>query len=496
MSVNIKYLKYIILFVLLELLNIILIESSFILILTVAQILIVLYFIISGKLQSAMLWHLIFSVTAVDLNTLDYDAEMLSYPAIKLIGPLTINYIILGIIWLCCLKYPVKTPKYTVFYSFRKQFIILFLCGTLLGLFGIAISEATFSSFIPAFRYMLVAVLIIDTLSRLYDKHFIHICATISLCLLIASPIASTLSFFILNLTYTYSIVLASFNANCVFVVSPCLILCLLYKNLKALTPFIIFSIACLFLLIAAGGRGGHFLSLTVALLMIVYLVYFSKGNSNLSHVWLFKALIPIGIFGLISYSIVLLMNVGENLAANKLNELLSLFAVFDGSSGVALDNVATSPYIRISEVLDIIDNGFHNPICLMIGKGYGGYYTDSLGLFDHLNLFNAGAFSEADIQAGKFTTAHSMIPNVLLYHGIIGLIIIIKLAFQYFRQLSHSPLVFAAYSFFLFSLYYNVPLINACILFLFAAESSFKYKKSDSFHKHKTQTSNDIYKN
>ena len=108
-------------------------------------------------------------------------------------------------------------------------------------------------------------------------------------------------------------------------------------------------------------------------------------------------------------------MNVGESLAANKLDEFMSLFKIFDKSSDFLAEGVSSSPYIRIAEVLNILDNGLKNPLALMMGNGYGGFYSDSLGLFDRLDLFNAGAFNEADILTGKFTTAHSSIPNALL---------------------------------------------------------------------------------
>lgn len=470
-----KAIYYILLFVVLESANMLFMESSFSILITIPQIGIVLYLLIKNDIEGALLWHLVFNLTACDLNTTDDDIEMLSYPAIKLIGPLTISYIILGLIWLKSLRIRVNIPKYTLFNRFRKVIWLFIGCGTIMGGVGL-LSGFTISNFIPPFRYMLVAVLLIDIFSRLYNAQFLQRCYQLAICLLIASPIVSVLSFYFFELSYSYS-VFESFLANALFVLAPCMILFLLYKTTRFVKISMLVSLVCFFMLTAVAARGSQFITLGVALIIIVYLVYFCRNKRDFVSISFFRFLLPICGVAFFFYGSFMLTNVGENLASNKFSQFISLFSIFGAGGGsiIQLDEIGTSPYIRVAEVLNVIDNGLHNPFYLILGQGYGGYYTDSLGLFDGIDL-SAGAFNDDAIRVGKFSTAHSMYPNVLLFHGLIGFFLIVKLGILYLKNIHYTPLIYAAFVLLLYSLYYNVPLMNACVLFLFASERKIRY--------------------
>ena len=288
MSQKIDYIYYIALFALFEIINMLFLESSMNLLLTIPQIIVIFYFIISGNLDRAIIWHLVFVLTAVDLNTIDDDIEMLSYPAIKLIGPLTISYILLGIIWISTLRRKISLPQYSLLYRLRKYLIILLVTSSILGLLGVAIIGYHVKDFIPPFRYMLIAVLLTDIFARLYNDSLLEKCYSFAICLLIASPIVSAFSFFILHISYSYS-VFESFETNSIFILTPSLFIFLMFKLDKKLNYLALFSLFCLLILTAIAARGSQYITLAVAFLIMIYLVYINKNHNNLVGINFFR---------------------------------------------------------------------------------------------------------------------------------------------------------------------------------------------------------------
>ena len=165
-------------------------------------------------------------------------------------------------------------------------------------------------------------------------------------------------------------------------------------------------------------------------------------------------------------------MDFSLNLGTRKLNELISMFEALGSLSaaGVDISGISESPYIRIAEFLNIIDNGLSNPLGLIFGCGYGGYYTDSTHLFQNVDV-SLGGFPMDVVNSGKYGTAHSFLPMTLLYNGIVGLFFICKLGIDYLKKIKYSPLVFAAFTLFLYSFYFNTSLFMAASFSLFAAE-------------------------
>lgn len=460
-----------------ELANMILMGSNLNMVVTIPQIILVLYYTLSQKLDKALLWHVVFCVTGCDNNTVDEDVIMVSYPALKLIGPLTISYLLLGFIWIMSLRRKYNLPKISMFYELRKLFLLLFVSGTLLGIVGVLFLDFSVQDFIPPFRYMLIAVLYMDVFSRLYTKSFIEKCYLVCVCLLIVTPIATALSFFLLNISYDYS-VFDSFVTTPVFVLIPTLILFLIFRVDRMQKTAMIFSLVWYVALGVSAARGSQILSTSIALAIFVWLVYLGEKRNDYVGISFFKTVLPfigIGVFFGVSY---MLLGVGKSMSSNKLDQFVSLFSMFGsiGSGTIVLDGVASSPYIRIAEILNVIDNGLSHPISLLIGQGYGGYYTDSLGLFTGLDMWNSGAFSDAAISSGRYGTAHSMYPNAILFHGLIGFFFILRMGLRYVKNIKYTPLLFAAFSFLLYSLYYNVPLMTICIMMLFASECKLNY--------------------
>ena len=464
---------YVFLFISIQIVNTLTLSSYWSLLVTIPQIFVVLHFLLNkASIKQAILWHVVFSVTACDLNNLDEGVILLSYPSLKLYGPLTISYIILGFIWIKARFTPVKLPKDSLFIKLKGLFALLLIGGALLGLVGLLLWDNSVAIFIGSFRYMLIAFIYTDIFARIYDIGYLKKCVAFSLALLIASPMATFIDYFVLGLGYNYSIFI-SFMSNSVFVLSPILLLCLFYKPIRVISnvSMLLVSLLCYFALIFSSGRGGHMLGLTVALFIIAYFSFFNKKDSVI-HVGIGGRIIfAFAIFIFAIAGAYLFQHVGDSLASNKLNQLVSLSFMFNGGSG--LSEVATSPYIRIAEVLDVIDNGLHNIFALLLGRGYGGFFTDSLHLFNGIDL-SVGGFSDLEIRTGRYRSPHSMVPNVLLFHGVIGLFFVIRIAVIYLKKINITPFVFPAFSLLLYSLYYNVPLIAISTLILYSAEYEF----------------------
>ena len=63
--------------------------------------------------------------------------------------------------------------------------------------------------------------------------------------------------------------------------------------------------------------------------------------------------------------------------------KLQNVFSLFSPN----IDEIDTSPYVRIATTLNIFDNNKTNLIGLLFGQGFGGYFTDSLNMFVGLKL-------------------------------------------------------------------------------------------------------------
>lgn len=455
--------------------NIIFRESAVGLLITIPQYLIVLFFLFIRKnYRKACFFHLLFIVLSLDGTSSLLGGEggavvMYSYAKLKVVGSIGFNHLIGIFLWLCVkLKFPIIGYKDSLFYQSNKVISILALGGISIGIIGLGFFDYSFLYFMKPVVYICNAFLYTDILLRLYNILYVKQFYFHSIYLLIAAPIASAFCFHCLGIHSIYSTEDA-FIYNEMFALSPSLLIALLQlANRKWL---ICFSLGCYLLNLYVGGRGSHFVLIFAALCFFLYQLYFCSGN----------AIMRFGIFVIMIISVPTLSGFlfsASKLSLIKLNEVLSLTNLFWGDADFMLRirNIPESPFVRISEVLNILHNGLSNPLGLIFGNGYGGYFTDSLGLFRGLTLL--GGYSDDVIVSGKFTTAHSVYPNVLLFNGIIGLYLLIGLGLKYLFKMRTTFLAFAALLLFLYSFYFNPIMLVCCIFLLYGAE----YKLRNSF--------------
>ena len=112
------------------------------LIITIPQVLYIIYLLINKNTSKAILYHILFVVTCISAtSSAGMSDEMMtiySYSRIKLIGPVGLSYIISILILLFSLKNKIKY-KNTLFYELIMTFSKLGLLGFILGFCGFII---------------------------------------------------------------------------------------------------------------------------------------------------------------------------------------------------------------------------------------------------------------------------------------------------------------------------------------------------------------------
>lgn len=464
-----NYYWIVVIMLLMELYNMYFMGSFVNIVLTIIQVLVVFYFIITNKLGKAVLWHVVFCLTGFDATSGTTELQLFSYPEIKLFGPLTLSYLILGLIWIKSYNRKLSEDvKSTLIYKLRNVLSLFLIYGTVIGLLGLLLFSYRFEDFLTPFIYAFTGFLYLDIFIKLYNERILAQYYNYAFCLIISAPIAVFVSYFLLGIRAAYSAFdTLIFNES--YILAPVLLLSLVYDQKYKL--LILISIGTYFLTLFEGGRGGHFVILFLSVFVLFYLVYFKKTKIPI----FFKYAFPV--IGIIAFSYVGIMLTQDNLASIKIAEALSLFSVFYTSGDLysRLSLIPSSPYIRIVQVFNILYDGVSNPLALILGNGFGGYYTDSTGLFQYTDV-TMGGFSSEVASSGKYGYAHSAIPSVLLFNGIIGLAALFKLGFCYLKQIRYTPLAFAAIPFILMSFYFNTSLFLAYVFTLFAAEYRFKY--------------------
>jgi len=215
--------------------------------------------------------------------------------------------------------------------------------------------------------------------------------------------------------------------------------------------------------------RGSTFLTTFVAISLLIYMVYFKR--KKIQGRIIIKIILP----AILIVGVPMLLGViisSGTVSNTKFQQFTSLFGLFDYSKSLPsrLAEVGRSPYIRIAEVLNVIDNSLNNIITFVIGHGYGGYYTDSLNLFSGIDLSNGG-FPDEMIKVGRFYKGHSVYPTAMLYNGLIGLVLLLRLGLMYLKNIDKTFLVFSGFMLFMYGFYFDPVALVSNIMALFGAE-------------------------
>jgi hypothetical protein len=101
------------------------------------------------------------------------------------------------------------------------------------------------------------------------------------------------------------------------------------------------------------------------------------------------------------------------------------------------LQNMESSPKMRITEFMNIANELFSKPWFLLLGKGFMGSIQDKLGLFGEVDEF---AFSEWEVNLGTYYTMHESINALFLTNGIFGLYFLFSNLKNMIKKVHISP--------------------------------------------------------
>lgn len=451
-----------------ELVNIVEMNSLLNLLLTLPQLLLVLYFVVRRKLKEALFFHLLFMAVSFSATSAITDSFLFSYGKMKAIGPITMSYLVgICIFFLVWMRYPV-IEKDCLLYKFYKMLVILCSFGVGIGLVGIALWDYPIEYFMRPAIYMFVGIIHIDPLLRLYhEEDFKELFYTIAICLLVASPMVSFFSFFVLGYTTRFSTE-AAFYYNEIYFHTPCLLIALTQIRSRKYKTLIISALIFYFANAVAAARG--LMIYTMIFAIVLYLLAQQRNAKGISISTWFATICTIATLCLF---VVFSEDKMSKLTMIKFEQVLAFQHLFDfsGDWRVNLKQIPVSPYVRISEALNCLHNGIENPVGLLFGKGYGGSYTDSLHLFTTSRYF-LGAYSQEVVASGKFTTAHDAIPCLLLYNGLLGLVMSLKMGFLYAKHTRIAFPCFAGIFLCWLSFYFNPLYLTSGAILLFGAEA------------------------
>lgn len=438
---------------------------------TLPQILCVLSAIFKRKIEKAIFYNFIFFITSISTNAMLAfkvfgRVEFLpnyGYGALKLIGPIRWTYAI-SIILLVLSLYQKRALNKDIFlYDVYRVLRFLAISGVLLGLAGLTLdSNYSFEQFVSYLIYSGIGIVNILLLLYNYNHSLKRIYFENAIYLLEASALAPIIPYFFFNIKSFYGGVESVFLPD-LFGLAPLLFLAIFFIKKDILLIVSLISIIYLSL-ISTGGKG--FFTLAAVIIAFIYYLFFHFNKSNFKNIRLYRGIIITICFFMSTLS----FSAGD-LAANKFAQFTSLFS---GS----LDSIARSPYIRIAETFNILYEAIKNPIYLLFGKGYGGYFTDSLGLFVGIDLTN-GAFSDEQIAKGVFTTAHDTFATVPLFNGIVGLYLLMKLCIKGGLKVRYNFLYLTVIPWLFLMFYFNTQFAATGIFFLYAAE----YRNNNVIH-------------
>lgn len=443
--------------------------------LTIVQYIIVLVFILNKKIDYALFWHLFFISTSIStlatkgLTGGDSFLIGYNYATLKFVGPVSCSYLMSIFILVFSFSNHNSVTRKTFLKKLLNTFLFLAISGNVLGILGFLFSKGySTQTFIKFNVYIWFAIITLQTsiknnkICRLYFH-----CASPLLC----GCILATFTAFLFGVRTTYSVLEVPLSPDILFF-APILFVGLLYAN--KYKPYIIISLFLLLYLdsIAIGGKSVFFYVFIIC--TIVYM-FFSKKHVNLACKHTKKIrFVLIALLLYIATMIPTILNNKDVLTGYKIYSALSIF------SG-EFDDISNSPAVRIAEFCNILYNNRNDMLHLFFGNGYGGYFTDELNLLSGLDL--SGGWSEEVISSGRYPTAHDTWSVVPLVNGIIGLFIIIYIAFYGIKEAPQNYLLLTVVPWLLLAFYANPHASFIALFFLSGSTYMLPNKESGNIN-------------
>lgn len=443
--------------------NIALFGSNLNAIVSFSQYYVVIYCLFKKRLNEAIFFHLTFvctslaPTTAFDLQ--ESATSICSYARVK-IGPVCFFYLISIYIYLVSLGKQKGLERSTLFYKLYKVMLFLAITGFLLGGYGFLFLEHyEISAMLVYGTYIFIVVLNMKILINNNNPFLLSLFYKNLPPIIGASILATAFSYYILGISSAYGVLDMVLQPDLVYF--GIIFLLGFYKSEYKKYVLIVSILYILMNLFSATGH--NIIIIAIGLLYFLYHTYFSRElyKQNRQSVLKFRILFLI-FFPLIVVFILAFADMGT-LFLIKLQNVFSLFSP-------DVDEIDTSPYVRIATTLNIFDNNKTNPIGLLFGQGFGGYFTDSLNLFAGLDLSDGG-WPDLDVRTGRYTRGHDTFATVPLLNGFLGLGILLYMCYKYAIFAKKSYMAYAIFPWIVFTFYFNIIYGIIGICFLYAAE-------------------------
>lgn len=448
MSHRTSYIYLLISFVI-TLYNILTIGSTLGIILPLIEFAYVLYNILKGNYSCALYWHLVFVMTSISsasiegMNSGNENISVYNYYSVKLVGPIGISYLFTILLFLISL-----TKKIGIRNRLMHQllFVLLYfaISGDIIGIIGFCFNTGYYlPDFIKYNIYIWISIFTLYSILHLFDSNYISRCFHSAIPIISGSIIACLISRFMGIYTTYGGLEIPYVSDLCYF--GSVLIIALFFKASNKL--IIIPAIICYGILMTQAMSGKMVFYIIIAFMYIAYLSFFNKDfQESFKYVKTLRlCCIIIVMIGAVYIPII--MSDTSSLTSIKITAAASIFS---GS----LEDVSNSPATRIAEVANFFYNNRTNPFNLLFGNGYGGYFTDELGIMSGLDL--SGGWSDEVIRSGRFSSAHDTFSVVPLLNGVIGLVLAFYIGLKIFYRTKQNYLSFVAIPWIIFTLYFN----------------------------------------
>lgn len=441
---------------------------------TLPAILVVLFFLSRKKTTEALFWHTIFFVTSysnilsedfilfygIDSNT-SYNYAHFSFHGIRY--SLVITYLILLVQH--SRKKLSALAKQTAFYKLYRFLLYCVVTGFVLGSLGLMVLDYSFHNFLNYGYYALFCFgfaysYLFEYETTLKDNLYAAVPYIISVAVLfgfIGSFFGLKANLIVIGST--------SLGAYC-FVLIP-----LLVFDKKNILYLIIIGLQLYSMTASTSGKQIYSLIIMFAAAFILSFMKRAQNNLGKSHLFFVRLLFFLVILG---YPMLkqTAFSVAEERESNslewKMENVETMSNFFMGQS--SMKSVSRSPYIRLAEISNIIYEDIQNPLYLLFGRGFGGYYRDELHLFTGIDLAK-GAFSDDQIRSGKFSYGHDSFVTVPMLNGFIGFFLLIYVIVATCKQSPQNYLYLTSLMLLLLWFYFDILMGVIGVVLLFAAE-------------------------
>lgn len=465
--------RYLLLFTIIIIMNSIFNCSIENMIVSVPQYLYIYYLLINGKITNAIFFHLTFFITSLGYNVVVDNAgneikNLVSYNYAKLsIGPFPLFLLTtLFMIYTCkragCIVS--ENAKCSAFYNLYKLLKYILLSGSIMMVFGFVFSHYYIQGVMTYGVYSLFLFIVSYLLLINFDSSLRKSLFQYLIPILIISIIVS----FLINefgVNSTGSLLIIYYG--CI------LVPCIFFRKYS----LIMFLVLCLFIyssiLTETGGK------VIISVCFMIAATFTLSFNVSIKKRFPKRAKIAkliflsVAIF-LPSIAVYMMLIASSTEGSNfmhKLHSVETLFGYFFGY--YQLSEIDDSPLTRLAQFANIMYENLSNPLYMIFGRGFGGFYSDSLRLLYNLDL-SGGTYNHVQISRGEYYYAHDAFVSVPFVSGLLGSYLWIKCFWSYIKNSNSNYLKLTAFPFLLLIFFFDTQIGTIGVLFLYASETNF----------------------